>query len=373
MKKRVLILGSTGSIGRRTLDVAADFDDRIEIVGLSAHRDAALLARQIRRFRPEAACLSADDLTADQLEALAAETGIPVLSGPQGLIELVERVEADIVVASVVGFAGLAPTLRAIELGRDIALANKEVLVVAGDLVVAEARRRGVRLLPIDSEHCAVFQCLNGGGPVAVRRIILTASGGPFRGMSRSDLEHIEPAAALDHPTWKMGRKISVDSATLMNKGFEVIEGRHLFDMPADRIEVVVHPQSVIHSMVEFVDGSVLAQMGITDMYLPIQNALFYPERLANAHPAPRFRGARRADFRGAGLGDLPLLGVRPRGSPHRRHRLRRAQRRQRGGGRTLPFRRDPFPSHPRNHPRGPRPPPSPPGQFARNHHRCGQ
>jgi 1-deoxy-D-xylulose-5-phosphate reductoisomerase len=284
MKKRLIVLGSTGSIGTKTLEVAEDFPDHFEVVALSSHSRVPLLEAQIRRFRPRAICVTSPG-HADEATRLAEATGVELHLGTDGLSELVERYEADMVVVATVGFVGLVPTLRAIERGLTIALANKEVLVTAGDLVMQAARDRGVEILPIDSEHNAIFQCLNGSGSRAVRRIILTASGGPFRGSTREDMAAITPEEALRHPTWNMGPKITIDSATLMNKGFEVIEGKHLFGVPVDRIAVLVHPQSTVHSMVEYVDGSIIAQLGVTDMYFPIQNVLLYPERLENKFP----------------------------------------------------------------------------------------
>ena len=307
MRKRLIILGSTGSIGRRTLDVVRDFRDRFEVVGLSANSDIMTLAAQAREFRPRALCVCSPDVLS-AAEDLASACGARLHLGRPGLVELVEEHDADMVVVATVGFVGLLPTLRAIELGRTIALANKEVLVTAGDLVMESVRRHGATILPIDSEHNAVLQCLNGSGPERVRRIILTASGGPFRGRTRDELARVTPAEALDHPTWRMGPKITVDSATLMNKGFEVIEGKHLFDVPVARIEVVIHPQSLVHSMVEYVDGSILAQLGVTNMYLPIQNVLFHPERVANAHPSLDFPSLGMLSFEAPDAGTFPCL-----------------------------------------------------------------
>ncbi|MBX7246479.1 MAG: 1-deoxy-D-xylulose-5-phosphate reductoisomerase [Candidatus Sumerlaeaceae bacterium] len=285
MPKRLIILGSTGSIGRKALEVASDFPGEFEIVALSTNCQVGLLAEQAQRFRPKAVCVCAPQAQ-DAGRAAAEAAGAVFHGGEAGLTELVERYDADMVVVATVGFVGLVPTLRAIALGRTIALANKEVLVTAGELVMEAAKRQKARILPIDSEHNAIFQCLNGHGPRAVRRVILTASGGPFRGSNRERMAAITPDEALRHPTWNMGPKITIDSATLMNKGFEVIEGKYLFDLTADQIEVVVHPQSTIHSMVEYVDGSVIAQLGVTDMYLPIQNVLFYPARVENKFPS---------------------------------------------------------------------------------------
>jgi 1-deoxy-D-xylulose-5-phosphate reductoisomerase len=280
-RKRVCILGSTGSIGRSTLRVVEDYPERFEVVGLSANGSAAELAGQARRWGVRHLCLTAD------IDNVEAPDGVRVFGGRGGLAALVEACEPEIVVVATVGCAGLAPTLRAIELGIPVALANKEVLVTAGERVMEAARARGVAILPIDSEHNAIFQCLDGRAGDALRRIILTASGGPFRGMTREQLALVTREEALAHPTWRMGRKITIDSATLMNKGFEVIEVHHLFGAPPEKIEVIVHPQSAIHGMIEFEDGSMLAQMGVTDMYLPIANVLAYPKRLPNTRFAP--------------------------------------------------------------------------------------
>jgi 1-deoxy-D-xylulose-5-phosphate reductoisomerase len=285
MPKRLIILGSTGSIGTQTLQVVRDFPGEFEVVALSANTQTDILAGQVKEFSPRAICVSNGLSEKEKVRELARRCGVDLYLGQEGLTQLVEKYEADMVVVATVGIAGLVPTLRAIELGRTIALANKEVLVTAGELVMSEARRRGVAVLPIDSEHNAIFQCLSAGPREAVRRLILTASGGPFRGVTREKLRNVTPEDVMNHPTWKMGRRITIDCATLLNKGFEVIEAHHLFDIPLERIEVVVHPQSIVHSMVEFVDGSVIAQLAITDMYLPIQNVLFYPRRVANNLP----------------------------------------------------------------------------------------
>ncbi len=280
-RKRVCILGSTGSIGKTTLQVIRDHPDRYRVVGLSARGSADELARQIEEFRPVGACLTGSDF------AGSTPSGTRIFKGEKGLLELLESCEPDLVVLALVGAAGLLPTLKTIEMGKTVALANKEVLVMAGELTMKRARERGVAILPIDSEHNAIFQCLQGHESAPLRRIILTASGGPFRGWNRERLKSATLEQALKHPTWTMGRKITIDSATLMNKGFEVIEGSHLFGAPVDRIEVIVHPQSVVHSMVEFADGSMLAQLGVTDMYFPIANVLSYPTRLPNVRFAP--------------------------------------------------------------------------------------
>ena len=279
--KKILLLGSTGSIGTRTLDVVRDFSESLSICGLSTYGRGDLLARQVEEFHPVAINVS-DPSKAAEGRHLADTYGIKLTLGEEGLAELIGICEPDIVVVATVGIAGLKPTLSAIEYGADVALANKEVLVTGGHLVMEAARKQGVRILPIDSEHNAVSQCMTGQDTFKVRRIILTASGGPFRHLSREELEHVTVDQALNHPTWRMGPKITIDSATLMNKGFEVIEGHHLFGIPTYKIDVLIHPQSIIHSLVEYVDGVLLAQLSIADMYLPIQNALLFPERLPN-------------------------------------------------------------------------------------------
>jgi 1-deoxy-D-xylulose-5-phosphate reductoisomerase len=278
--KRICILGSTGSIGRNTLRVISDYPDRFHVTGLAAFNSTELLLEQVAAFKPEAVCLV-------DRPCVGLPGSVRGLTGMKGLVDLIEAAEPDLVVVSTVGYAGLAPTLKAIGLGIPVALANKEVLVTAGELVMSTAREMNVKILPIDSEHNAIFQCLSACDKTPLRRIILTASGGPFRGLSTDQLSQVSLDQALSHPTWKMGKKITIDSATLMNKGFEVIEVYHLFNQSLDRIEVVVHPQSVIHGMIEYHDGSMLAQMGVTDMYLPICNVLSYPDRLPNDRFTP--------------------------------------------------------------------------------------
>jgi 1-deoxy-D-xylulose-5-phosphate reductoisomerase len=277
--KKVVILGSTGSIGTQCLDVIAQWPDRFRVLGLATHRNASLLIEQAARFSPEHVALM-DPGAAQAAEPLR-QRGIQVHRGLEGLMALATLPQADTVVVATVGAIGLRPTLAAIAQGKAIALANKEVLVMAGELVMREAQRRGAPLLPIDSEHSAIMQCLVGGQKNEIRRIIVTASGGPFRKKSADAMREITVKQALAHPTWSMGPKITIDSATLMNKGLEVIECYHLFGVPLEQIEVVVHPQSIVHSMVEFVDGSVIAQLASTDMRVPIQYALSYPERLS--------------------------------------------------------------------------------------------
>ena len=275
--RRVVVLGSTGSIGRATLDVARHLGD-LQVVALSAGRNVELLVEQIREFRPEAAAVATAEAAA-AVRAAAPAWGGELAWGPQALAELAAGPPADLVLVAVVGIDGLRPTLAALEGGRDVALATKEVLVAAGPLVAAAASRAGRRVLPVDSEPSAVFQCLGARGPNEVARLWITASGGPFLRTPPAAMADVTPAQALRHPTWQMGPKVTVDSATLMNKGFELIEAHWLFGIPADRIEVVIHPQSLVHSCVELVDGTVLAQVGPRDMRLPIQYALTYPGR----------------------------------------------------------------------------------------------
>jgi 1-deoxy-D-xylulose-5-phosphate reductoisomerase len=278
--KNVALLGSTGSIGTSTLKVAEDLPDQIRLVGLAAGNNGELLTRQTLRHRPAAVCLR--DPAQARLLQNALGTATEVYAGAEGLIRLATLPAADIVLIAIVGTAGLAPALAAIRAGKDIAVASKEILVMAGEIVMQEARRQGVRVLAVDSEHSAIFQCLEGKPPASVRRLWLTASGGPFRTTPKEEFPQITVERALQHPSWVMGRKVTLDSATLFNKGLEMIEARWLFDIGVDRLRVLVHPQSVVHSMVEFIDGSVLAQLSTPDMCLPIQYALTYPDRAAN-------------------------------------------------------------------------------------------
>jgi 1-deoxy-D-xylulose-5-phosphate reductoisomerase len=307
--KRLAILGSTGSIGRSALAVVDAHPERLRVVALAAGDNAGLLAEQVAHYRPEAVAMANVD-GIDRLQASLSSLPPVVASGREGLIAVATHPAVDIVICASSGTAGLEAVLAAIDAGKTIALANKEVLVMAGELVTSAARRRGVTILPVDSEHNAIHQCLHGRQPSEIRRLILTASGGPFRELPREALEHVTPAAALQHPTWQMGRKITVDSATLMNKGLEVIEARWLFDVPGDRIDVVIHPQSIVHSMVELTDGSVIAQLGITDMRLPIQYACSYPERWEAALPSLDIARAGRLEFSPPPLDRFPCLGL---------------------------------------------------------------
>lgn len=290
-RRRVTVLGSTGSVGTQTIDLISRAPDAFEVVALTAARNVDLLARQARELRAELAVV-ADPACYGALKEALAGSGIEAAAGPQAVTDAAAR-PSDWVMAAIVGAAGLAPTLAAVRRGAVVAFANKEVLVCAGELVMAEAAACGARLLPVDSEHSAIFQCFDFERPGGVRRLILTASGGPFRTASREFMVGVTPAQAVAHPVWSMGAKISVDSATMMNKGLELIEAHHLFALPEDRIDILVHPQSVVHSLVEYVDGSVLAQLGTPDMRTPIAYALAWPERMAT--PAERLDLARAA------------------------------------------------------------------------------
>lgn len=274
--KKIIILGSTGSIGTQTLEVMKNFKENFEIVGLTAYNNIELLSKQIKEFNPKVVAVKDEDKANQLRENL--NKNVEILTGSKGLQEIV-KYDADLVVVAVEGIAGLIPTVTAIQMGKDIALANKEVLVTAGQIVMDLVKEKDISLLPVDSEHSAILQCLRGNDTKQVSRLILTASGGPFRGKKKEDLRKVTVNEALNHPNWKMGKKITIDSATLMNKGFEVIEAKWLFDISEDKIDVIVHPQSIIHSMVEYIDGSVIAQLATADMRIPIQYALNYPTR----------------------------------------------------------------------------------------------
>src|SRR5579863_777136 len=306
--KDVAILGSTGSVGVTTLDVVARFPDRFRIVAMAAGRNLDLLAEQVRRFRPELVSVATPEL-ARQFAAMISPHCVTIVHGGDGAVAVATHPDARLVMSSLVGALGLRPTLAAIKAGKDIAFANKEVLVIAGELVTRAVRESGVRLLPVDSEHNAIFQCLEGRPRATLKRIILTASGGPFRGWPAERFAAITVADALNHPTWRMGNKITIDSATLMNKGLEVIEARWLFDLELAQIGVVIHPQSVIHSMVELVDGSVIAEMAVPDMAIPIAFALAYPERLPLTHLKPlSLTACAQLTFEEPDLGRFPCL-----------------------------------------------------------------
>ena len=280
--KAITLLGSTGSIGTQTLDIVAQYPDQFRIIGLAAHSNVTLLAQQIRQFRPQIVAICNPDHL-PQLQAATADLDPQpiLLSGEAGVVEVARYGEAEAVVTGIVGCAGLLPTIAAIEAGKDIALANKETLIAGGPVVLPLVQKHGVKLLPADSEHSAIFQCLQGVPVGGLRRILLTASGGSFRDLSVEQLAHVTVADALKHPNWSMGQKITIDSATLMNKGLEVIEAHYLFGVDYDQIDIVIHPQSIIHSLIELQDTSVLAQLGWADMRLPLLYALSYPERLA--------------------------------------------------------------------------------------------
>ena len=285
--KKIAILGSTGSIGTQTLEVARENGD-LDIVGLAAGSNVKLLEAQIREFHPRKVAVWTEEKAAE-LRLKVADLNVEIVTGMEGLIEIAEMEEAEILVTAIVGMIGIRPTIAAIKAGKNIALANKETLVTAGHIIMPLAKEYNVKILPVDSEHSAIFQCLNGENHGQLSKILLTASGGPFRGRKRADLENIRVEDALKHPNWAMGRKITIDSSTLVNKGLEAMEAKWLFDVDMDHIQVVVQPQSIIHSAVEFVDGAVIAQLGTPDMKLPIQYAIYYPER--------RFLPGDRLDF----------------------------------------------------------------------------
>ena len=286
--KKIAILGTTGSIGTQTLDVVRLNGD-IKVLGISAGSNVELLEKQVREFHPRLAAVWKEE-AARELAVRIADTETKVVSGMDGLLELARMPETEILVTAIVGMIGIRPTMEAIRAGKDIALANKETLVTAGHLIIPMAKEYGVKILPVDSEHSAIFQALHGENPKEIAKLLITASGGPFRGKKTEELAHVTLADTLKHPNWVMGQKITVDSATLVNKGLEVMEAKWLFDMDLDNIEVVVQPKSIIHSMVEFKDGAVMAQLGTPDMRLPIQYALYYPER--------RYLDGERLDFR---------------------------------------------------------------------------
>ncbi|WP_373484901.1 1-deoxy-D-xylulose-5-phosphate reductoisomerase [Acetobacterium malicum] len=298
MMKNISILGSTGSIGTQALEVVSENSDALNIVGLTTNTSIDLLEKQIDAYAPRIVCVMDGD-AALVLEQRLKKKGssVEVVTGLDGLIAVATAPENKLLLTAVSGMIGLQPTLAAINAGIDIALANKETLVAGGQIVIDAAAAKGVSLLPVDSEHCAIFQCLMGNKHQEIDRIIITASGGPFRGQTREQLESVTLAQALKHPNWSMGKKITIDSATLMNKGLEVIEAKWLFNLSIDQIDVVVHPQSIIHSMVEFIDHSTIAQLGLPDMALPIQIAFFYPDRIANNRPALDFNQVRELTF----------------------------------------------------------------------------
>lgn len=275
--KTISLLGSTGSIGTQTLDVVRNNND-IKVAALAAGTRVKELAKQVREFKPKLACVGSEELAAE-LKLLTADLDVKIVYGDEGLIEAATIAEADIVVTAVVGMMGIIPTIEAINAGKDIALANKETLVTAGHIIMKLAKEKNINIYPVDSEHSAIFQSLNGENPKEISKILLTASGGPFRGKDLEYLKSVTLEDALKHPNWAMGKKITIDSSTMVNKGLEVMEAQWLFDVPVEKVQVVIQPQSIIHSMVEFVDGGIMAQLGSPDMRLPIQYALYYPER----------------------------------------------------------------------------------------------
>jgi len=281
--KRVILLGSSGSIGESTCKVARALPEKMKIVGLAVAKSTDRLLEQAQEFGVKA--LAVSDVQAAENVKNRLPSGAKFYSGPDGLTRMVEDTQADMVLVAIVGTAGLAPALAALQSGKDLAVASKEILVLAGSAVMAEAKKRGKQILPVDSEHNAIFQCLQGANGKEVRKVILTASGGPFRQSSSKEMEKVTVAQALKHPTWSMWKKITIDSATMFNKGLEMIEAHWLFGLPMSRVDVVVHPQSIVHSMVEFIDGSVLAQLSVTDMCFPIQYAVTYPERMPSGLP----------------------------------------------------------------------------------------
>lgn len=306
--KNICILGSTGSIGQNSLEVISNLPGKFKVKYLTANRNVDLLLRQIELYQPKAVAVL-DENCASRLKQ-SVDGSLELLVGEEGLEELACRNDVDVVISSLVGFAGLKPTVEAIKCGKTVALANKETLVVAGEIIMALVKKHGATLIPIDSEHSAVLQCLMGEEHANIARLILTASGGPFLMKEKKDFANLTVDAALKHPNWKMGQKITIDSATLMNKGLEVIEAHWLFDLPPEKIEVLVHPQSIIHSMVEFVDGSVKAQLGIPDMKIPIQYALTYPDRAGSPYKRVNFAELREMTFFAPDFEKFECLGL---------------------------------------------------------------
>lgn len=286
--KKIAILGSTGSIGTQTLEIVRNNED-LKVVAMAAGRNVELMEKQVREFRPDFVCMQTPEAASDLKQRLADMEGIRVTCGMEGLLEVATHPQSQVLVTGIVGMIGIRPTIAAIEAGKDIALANKETLVTAGHIIMPLAAKHGVSILPVDSEHSAIFQSMNGEPKNRISKILLTASGGPFRGKKRTELESMTVEDALKHPNWSMGKKVTIDSASLCNKGLEVMEAKWLFDVELDQIQVVIQPQSIIHSMVEYVDGGIMAQLGTPDMKLPIQYALFYPDR--------RPMGGKRVDF----------------------------------------------------------------------------
>jgi 1-deoxy-D-xylulose-5-phosphate reductoisomerase len=309
--KKVVILGSTGSIGKNTLEVISGHPDQFKVIGLTAGKNITLLSEQIKKFKPDVVAVPEEKEFKKLKEAISGIKKMPeMLFGVEGISKVSSMSGADIVVSAIVGAAGLIPTLSAIIAGKTIALANKETLVMAGDLVVSHTKKSRAKILPVDSEHSAIFQCIEGYKKKDIKKIILTASGGPFVGKKKKDLEKITPEAALKHPNWKMGKKITIDSATLMNKGLEVIEAHYLFGIPVENIDVLIHPQSIIHSMVEFIDGCIIAQMSVPDMKGPIAYALSYPDRFNNVVDVINFEKIVRLTFQKPDHKTFPCLNL---------------------------------------------------------------
>src|SRR5690348_5696326 len=307
--KRIVILGSTGSIGTSTLDIVSKFPDDFQVIGLTAGTNDAKLEEQVRIFKPQAVALS-DEAAADRLRARCQDVRIDVFGGQEGVAQVAGLSNGELVVSAAVEGAGLVPTLAAIRAGKCVALANKEPMVMAGRFMQEEARKHGVRIVPVDSEHSAIFQSLQGHRKEDVRRLILTASGGPLWEMSLEEMREVKPERALQHPNWKMGAKITIDSATLMNKGLEVVEARWLFDLPASQIDVLVHRESIIHSLVEYTDGSVIAQLGLPDMRTPISYAMKYPARMALDLPSLDLAAIGKLTFQRPDHDRFPCLGL---------------------------------------------------------------
>jgi len=306
----ISVLGSTGSIGQNTLKIVEMFPGRFAIKALAAKSNIKLLASQIERFSPEIVAVYDDTTAHDLKSAIRFASGVEIMHGEEGYKAVAACGSADMVVSAMVGAAGLTPTLAAIDAGKTVALANKETLVMAGEIVISKAAKKKVKILPVDSEHSAIFQCLAGNRLEDLDKILLTGSGGPFLQKTKSEFHSINPEDALNHPTWQMGNKISIDSATLMNKGLEVIEARHLFGIALDKIEVLIHPQSIVHSMVSFIDGTVIAQLGIPDMKGAIAYAMSYPARLNLKQPLPDFVGLQDLTFEDPDLEKFPCLGL---------------------------------------------------------------
>lgn len=308
--KKITILGSTGSIGCSALDVIGKNPERFQVVALAAGKNIALLKKQIEKFKPKVVAVSAKESALQLRDSLTTKDKVKIFYDQEGLKEIASLPSADVVISAISGSAGLIPTLAAIEAGKDIALANKETMVMAGEIVTGRAIKKSVKIIPVDSEHSAIFQCLEGQKSKNLRRIILTASGGPFLDFTGNELKKVSLSQTLRHPNWKMGKKVTIDSASMMNKGLEVIEAKWFFNVDFSHIDVLIHPQSIVHSMVEFVDGAFLAQMGIPDMKLPIAYALTYPERIINDLPSLNLVKTGNLEFRNPDIKKFPCLGL---------------------------------------------------------------